>query len=86
MPGMAKSRVPSPRDVVKVRRQKPVDHSVSPEERRLPAEGDTLQLAATVTRVDPHDHDTRWDKVTVRIPGYPIPVTLHLSDVYGDQE
>jgi len=80
---MAKSRVPSPKEVVKVRRSKPADHSVDPEERGLPSEGDTLQLTATVTRVDPHDADTRWDKVTVKIPGYPIPVTLHLADVYG---
>ena len=79
-------RVPSQKDVVKVRRSKPVDHSVSPEERRLPAEGDPLQITATVTRVHPHDVDTRWDKVTVRIPGYPIPVTLHLADVYGRSE
>ena len=80
---MAKSRVPSPKEVVKVRRSKPVDHSVSHEDRRLPAEGDPLQLTATVTRVHPHDADTRWHKVKVKIPGYPIPVTLHLADVYG---
>ena len=79
---MAKSRVPSPKEVVKVRRTKPADPSAPPEQRRLPSEGDTLQLTATVTRVAPHDADTRWDKVTVKIPGYPIP-TLHLADVYG---
>jgi hypothetical protein len=79
---MPSKRVPSPKDVIKVRRSKPAEA----EPRRLPAEGDTLQLSATVTRVDPHDDDTRWDKVTVKIPGYPIPVTLHLADVFGEKK
>ena len=78
---MASKRVPSPKDVVKVRRGQPVDTG-----RRLPEIGDTLQLTAEVTRVDPHDPDTRWDKVTVRVRGYPILVTLHLRDVYGDDQ
>ena len=82
---MPSKRVPSPKDVVKVRRRSGAVE-VSQEARRLPNEGDTVQLTATVTRVDPHDADTRWDKVTVKIPGYPIPVTLHLADVYGRRD
>ena len=78
---MPSTRVKSPKDVVKVRRGQPAETG-----RRLPQIDDTLQLTATVTRVDPHDADTRWDKITVKVRGYPIPVTLHLRDVYGDPE
>jgi len=83
--GMAKSCVPSPQEVVKVRRSNSVDHPVL-EEPGLPPEGDTLQFTATVTRVDPHNADTRWDKVTVEIPGYPVPMTPNLAEIYGRSE
>jgi hypothetical protein len=67
---MAKSRVTTPREVVKVRRLKP-------------KEGDTIQLTATVTKVrdanNPH-----LSKVTLRIPGYGIPVTLSEATLFGE--
>jgi hypothetical protein len=79
---MPSKHLPSPKDVIKVRR--PMFAGTG--ESRLPSEGDTLQLAATVIRVHPHDSDTRWDKVTVHIPGYPIPITLHLADLFGEKK
>jgi hypothetical protein len=39
-----------------------------------------------VIQVQPHDSDTRWDKVTVHIPGYPVPITLHLADLFGEKK
>lgn len=66
---MPSKRVPSPKDTITIR--------------RLPAKGETVQLTATVTRVDPNDADTRWDRITVKIPGYSIPVTLHVKDIAG---
>jgi hypothetical protein len=68
---MARSRVPSPKDKIKIR--------------RLPAQGSTIQLSATVTKVHEGDHPLR-DKITLQIPGYPIPVTLSAASLLGEDE
>jgi hypothetical protein len=64
---MAKSRVPSPRETLKVRRK-----------------GDTVRLTATVTRVD-DEENPHLRRVTVTIPGYPIPITLPDAFLNGDE-
>lgn len=66
--GMPKSRVPSPRDVLKVRRK-----------------GDTVQLTATVTRVT-DDENPHLRKVTVKIPGYAIPITFSEAALAGGDD
>jgi hypothetical protein len=58
---MAKSRVPSPREVVKVR--------------RLPKVGDRITIEVEVTRVDEPEGSHRG-RVTYRAPGAPAPVTV----------
>ena len=69
---MAKSRVPSPKNTLKVRRLKP-------------REGDTIQLTGTVTRVRDHDNPL-LSRVTLRIPGYAIPITLSEHTLLGDED
>jgi len=65
-------RVPIPRETIKVS--------------RLPAKGDTLKLTAEVVRLA-EGEDGRQGLVTVRIPGYPIPISLpesYLADAVED--
>ena len=57
---MKKSRVPSPKDVIKIR--------------RLPAQGEPIQITGTVVKVSDDEPGRR--KVTFRLVGYPIPITL----------
>jgi hypothetical protein len=54
-------RVPTPRETIKIN--------------RLPATGDTLKLTAEVVRVA-EGEGGRQGLVTVRIPGYPIPISI----------
>ena len=70
--GMSKSRVPSPKETLKVRRLKP-------------KAGDTIQLTGTITKVRDHENP-RLTKVTLRIPGYGIPVTLSAATLFGDED
>jgi hypothetical protein len=67
---MAK-RPPSPKDTIKIR--------------RLPKQGDTFQLTATVTKVLDHDNP-HLTKVTLRIPGYGIPITLTEATLLGKDD
>jgi hypothetical protein len=53
--------------------------------RRLPAKGDKVQITAEVTRVGPGE-DSRWDKLTIRIPGYSVPVTAYVHDLLGGDD
>ncbi len=46
--------------------------------------GDTVRLTATVTRVDDDEDDPRRRRVTVTIPGYPIPITLSEATLLGE--
>lgn len=62
----------SPKDTIKIRRLKP-------------KAGDTVQLTATVTKVQ-DDDNPHLSKVTVRIPGYPIPVTLSEAVLLGEAD
>lgn len=57
IPGMPKSRVPSPKDVVKVRRDVPP----------LPKPGDKILVEHEVLRVDPNGV---VETVTLDVPGY----------------
>jgi hypothetical protein len=66
--GMAKSRVPSPKDTLKVVRK-----------------GDTVRLTATITRVA-DDDDPRLRKVTLWVPGYPIPITISERQLLGEDD
>ena len=63
---MAKSRVPSPKELLKVHRK-----------------GDTVRLTATVTRVT-DDENPHLRKVTLSVPGYPIPITLSEASLTGE--
>lgn len=54
----------SPKDTIKIR--------------RLPAKGATIQLAAEVTRVS-EPEGSHQGLVTVRIAGYPAPITIPAS-------
>lgn len=47
--------------------------------------GDTVRLTATVTRVS-DDDNPRLRKVTVTIPGYPIPITLDELSLTGGRD
>ncbi len=58
---MAKSRVPSPKDTIKIR--------------RLPAKGDRLKLTVEVIRVA-EPEGAHQGMVTLRIPGALAPVTI----------
>lgn len=69
--GMASKRVPAPREVVKVR--------------RLPAKGDKIQLTAEVTRTGRNGFDTA-DTITIRIPGYGIPITVSADLLLGEDD
>jgi hypothetical protein len=65
--GMANSRK-SPQDTLKIH--------------RLPKKGQTVRIEAEIVRVDAAE-GTGHDRVTFRIAGYPIPVTIdarHLAD------
>jgi len=64
-------RVPSPKDTIKIR--------------RLPAKGDTVQLAATVTRITEPEGSHRG-LVTLRIPGAPAPITIDARYLDGEPE
>jgi hypothetical protein len=46
--------------------------------------GDTVRLTATVTRVQ-DEENPRLRKVTVTIPGYPIPITLSEAALAGEE-
>lgn len=65
---MASKRVPTPREVVKVR--------------RLPAKGEPITLTGTVVNVSDDEPGRR--KVTFRVPGYPIPITLSEASLEQD--
>jgi hypothetical protein len=67
IPGMPSKRVPTPREMLKVRRK-----------------GDTVRLTATVTRVQ-DEENPHLRKVTVTIPGYPIPITLSEASLAGEE-
>jgi hypothetical protein len=67
---MAKSRVPSPKDVIKVR--------------RLPAAGEPINLTATIVKIHDQTHPQIPRKVTLRVPGYPIPITISERQLLGD--
>lgn len=69
---MARSRVPSPKDVVKVRRLKP-------------KEGDQIQLTATMTKLRPDDNPL-LSKVTLQVDGYAIPITLTEHTLLGGDD
>ncbi len=63
------TRAKSPKDTIKIR--------------RLPAKGATIKLEAEVVRVAPAE-GSNPDLVTVRIPGYSIPITLNARYLAGD--
>jgi hypothetical protein len=65
---MAKSRVPFPKDVIKVRRS---DQPAT----KLPPVGSKIPIEATVTRHGRNSYDTA-DTITIRIPGFETPVTV----------
>jgi hypothetical protein len=46
--------------------------------------GDTVRLTATVTRVQ-DEENPHLRKVTVTIPGYPIPITLSEASLAGEE-
>ena len=60
----AKSRTKSPKETIKVN--------------RLPRPGEEITLRARVTRTGRNGYDT-GDTITVRIPGYPAPVTINAA-------
>lgn len=58
---MAKSRVPSPKDTIKIR--------------RLPKVGDRITIEVEVTRVD-EPEGGHQGRVTYRVPGGAAPITV----------
>lgn len=68
---MPSKRVSTPRETVKVR--------------RLPAKGDKISLTAEVTRVGRNGFDTA-DTITLRIPGYGIPLTINADLLLGESD
>lgn len=67
---MAKSRVPSPKDTIKIR--------------RLPTKGSTVRIEAEVTRVA-EPEGGHQGRVTLRIPGYGTPITIPASFLPSDE-
>lgn len=65
---MPSKRVPSPRETIKVR--------------RLPARGEPIALTGTVVKVSDDEPGRR--KITFRIPGYAIPITLSEASLADD--
>jgi hypothetical protein len=47
--------------------------------------GDTVRLTATVTRVS-DDDNPHLRKVTIKIPGYSVPVTLSEATLLGQED
>ena len=72
IPSMAKSRVPSPQSVLKVH--------------RLPVAGQPISLVATVLKVHDQTHPRVPRKVTLRVPGYPIPITISERELLGEPD
>lgn len=72
IPGMPKSRVPAPKQTIKVR-------SASLKE------GDAITLTAKVTRVKHSDYPG-LDRITFKIPGYGIPITVIEQSLKGDED
>lgn len=68
---MRNTRVKSPRETVKIRRL-------------TPKEGDTIQLTGTITKVRDNDNPL-LSKVTLRIQGYGIPITLSGATLFGEE-
>lgn len=58
---MAKSRVPSPQDTIKIR--------------RLPTVGQKITIEVEVTRVDEPEGEHQG-RVTYRVPGGAVPITV----------
>jgi hypothetical protein len=76
--GMPSKRVPSPKETIKVRRSdKPAT--------KLPPVGSKIPIEATVTRHGRNGYDTA-DTITIRIPGYDIPVTVTAKYVLGGED
>ena len=69
---MSKSRVPSPKQTIKVR-----SSSLK--------EGDAITLTAKVTRVAHSDYPG-LDKITFKIPGYSIPITVIELSLRSDED
>lgn len=69
---MAKSRAPAPKDVIKVR--------------RLPAAGQPITLTGTIVKVHDQTHPQIPRKVTLRVPGYPIPITISERELLGGDD
>jgi hypothetical protein len=69
--GMRKPVQRTPKNTVKVR--------------RLPKEGDELLVRVKVTAVHPGAHEAN-DRITVRVPGFNIPVTAQASYLLGEED
>ena len=75
---MPSKRVPTPRETIKVRR------SAAPAT-RLPPIGSKIPIEATVVRHGRNGYDTA-DTITIRIPGFDIPVTVNAAYLTGKED
>ena len=75
---MPSKRVPTPRETIKIRRS---DRPAT----RLPPVGSKIPIEATVTRHGRNSHDTA-DTITIRIPGFDIPVTVNAAYLTGEED